>query len=573
MGYTRLENHHTRNNRQWLSLLMLILLTSINTISCSTQPSARVSPDAVWYINSSKYNTARDQLRRYSIDRQSPEIILDNLRLAVAAIHDGAFFEAEQALLRAYPYMVTGTVNSKNRQDAATFSYEGLKVWKGEPFEQAMAWYYQTILQMISGDWENARAMSRNLLFTLVDFAKADTVDQAMQKAESPEWFDENAQQVESDLVMGYLLSGIAEYWQDQPVDADANFDYALTLAPHLKTLIEQLRIGNYNTLILIEAEPGPRKIPQGNYNEYFTYLPKPSKIPEALLVTDKNGNSIIPDNSTKNRLDIVDTWTLAQHPRWWSLRSLRETKRVLGDVLTMAGTGAVVYGTNSNDDNSKDKALIGGILAILAGQALATSSQADLRYFDALPRTVYMVPLNLNPERHALRFSLPDLELDVVRHDIMPGQNTPAVYVVRLEPNPNIDKSQNDIYAKLNQPVIHPNDHTGPIPGTYPYILGGTCVCTPSYEVLENYQASGYLRNYTLENLLDLYRYEGIIFEPRPLASDTVDTYRHILDGGKLLYTPIPGSAGYERLTYQPAKPYEPKSDQLKQLIVQSDY
>jgi hypothetical protein len=40
-------------------------------------------------------------------------------------------------------------------------------------------------------------------------------------------------------------------------------------------------------------------------------------------------------------------------------------------------------------------------------GAALAASSQADLRYWEMLPRTVVVVPVALNPGAHALQVAV----------------------------------------------------------------------------------------------------------------------------------------------------------------------
>ncbi|MBL1215914.1 MAG: hypothetical protein D8M59_00280 [Planctomycetes bacterium] len=560
---------------------MLIILSVAAGFGCATQ-SPRLAPTAVNDVQQGRYLAGRDGLRRHTVDRTSPDVILDNLRMAVAALHDGAYFEAQQALQRAYPFMVSGSVNAVGSESAVMFQHEGTLVWKGEPFEQAMAWYYQTVAQMVAGDWENARAASRNMLFTLVDFAGGDnsTIDGAMEQAESPEWFDEHASEVESDLVIGYLLAGISERWQDRPTDAAEYFNRARTLAPELDALTTLLETGSYNTLLVVEAMPGPRKEPVGEYGETFVYRPKPGSMKShgpPLVVTDETGRLAHSDQtSLPETLDVVDTWSLAQHPRWWSLKSLRESKKVLGDVLTLAGTGAVIYGSTSNDANSSDKALIAGAAAMLLGQALSHGSAADLRHFDVLPRYVYLVPLALEPGFHTLRFTLPQQNLDVVRHDLMPGYDSPAVYVIRLSSqsrfasllsdlDPGVE-SEHDATARIARSIAHPNDHTGPIVGTFPYILGGTCVCIPSADVLAAYHAGGYLLDLNLEQLRSLYRAEGIVFDPLPLSSETQQTWRHVLDGGRLLYTPLPGSAGYERLTYSTHRPYEPGSEVVRE-------
>jgi len=546
-------------------LVIAVLPTFLGCASSSAHQSTRIRPEAVYDIHAGRYDAARRKLRRHSLDRNTPDVILDNLRLAVASIHDGAFYEAKLALMRAYPYLVTGTVNKRNAENAAFFSDEGHLVWKGEPFEQAAAWYFEALVPMIEGDWENTRAAAKNMLFTLVDFAGSPTIGDAMKKAESPEWFDKHKERIESDLVLGYLLLGISEYWQARDSNAVDAFNHARKLRPDLKPLINTLQNGNYNTLLVVEAEPGPRKQPHGRYGEYFTFQPVPKSMPAPLLITDEDGNPVSTD--LPDRLDAVDFDALAQHPRWWSMKSLRETKRAVGDILTAAGTGAVIYGSVSKDDNAKDKALLAGIAAIAVGQAIASWSAADLRYFDVLPRTVYLVPLQLEPGPHTIRLSLPNQNLDSVRHFIMPGYDTLAVYAIRLEKTDALNQEDENKIAlkKINHPIQHPNDVTGPIPGSYPYILGGTDVSTPTEEVLQSYQQSGYLLDYSIADLLDLYREEGIVLTPLPANRETTTTYHHILrPGGRWLYTPVPGSKGFEDLTYKKAPPYQPKSQAL---------
>ncbi len=538
-----------------------IFITCVFT-GCSAGGASRVHVQAVDDIRTGNYADARRSLRRHSLDETSNDIILDNLRLAVASLHDGAFFEATQSLNRVYPYMVAGTGDGETTDGGAFFEIEGDRVWRGEPFEQAGAWYYQTVMHMIASDWENARAATKNMLFTLVDFAGSPTVSEAMEQSESPEWFDENAERIENDLVLGYLLAAIAEQGQGRDTDAMELLDHAVELQPDLEDLVSILRDERYNTLLVVETGRGPVKTPHGDYGEYFTYEPKPTGLPKQLFVSDltKQAEIRVPD-----RMDVADFHLLSQHTRWWSLRSLRESKKAIGDILTIAGTGAVIISQGDHDDNRRDKVLIAGLAAILAGQMIASSSSADLRYFDVLPRTVYLVPLNLSRGSHTISLSFGANHAsgidNTVRHNITPGDTMPAVYMIRLDGGTTND----------NNNVVHPNDVTGPIVGTYPYILGGTCVCTPGKDVLETYQADGYLLDYTVEGLRDLYRMEGIVAQPLPAKKETVPTYHHILEGGKLLYTPMPGSAGFERLTYgDDAWRYEPVSDAVREVMLE---
>lgn len=536
------------------------MLTAV--VGCAAQ-SKRASPDAVYALRAGRYDVARAELRDNAANMKSPEVILDNVRLAVAALNSGAFHEAEWALRQARPFMVSGTVNAADRNAATTFKNERALVWRGEPFEQAMAWYYQAVVQFLSGDFENARAAARNMQFTLVDFAGVNTVDEAVEQAESPEWFNENADEIENDLVLGYLLAGVAEVGQNREADASEFFDRAAALRPDLADLIAQLRNpATYNTLLIVESGQGPVKTLQGKYDETFTYEPRTFAPAAGLKVYDA---TLAPFNIPA-RVDAADTYRLAQHPRWWSLRSLRERKKAVGELLTFAGAGAAIYGSVSSDANSADKALLAGIGAIIAGQALAKSSAADARYLDVLPRSVYLVPLMLPPQPNTL--VLESAGRQTVRHQIRPGLAAPAVYYTRIGTTAGpYDRAGMTPAAAVARPIAHPNDVTGPIAGTWPYILGGTCVCTPSPEVLATYHAGGYLLDYSLEDLRDLYRLEGIVFDPLPYAPGNDDTWTHVLRGGRLLQAPIPGSAGFEELTYFPARTYQPKSAAVKEL------
>jgi len=541
--------------------IVLMLLAGLS--GCATQ-SSRARPDAVYALQAGRFDVARAELRPHAADRASPDVILDNLRLAVASLNAGAFAEAEWALQQARPLMVSGTVNARDRNAATTFRNERALVWRGEPFEQAMSWYYQAVLQFLKGDFENARAAARNMQFTLVDFAGYDTVEAAVKAAESPEWFNENADEVENDLVLGYLLAGIAEIGQDRSADADEFLDRALELRPDLEGLIAQLRAPDtWNTLLIVESGEGPTKVLRGEYQETFTYEPTSIPTPPPpLAVYDA---SLTPFN-LPDRATVTDTWRLAQYPRWWSLRSLRERKKALGEFLSFAGTGAAIYGSVSNDANTSDKALLAGVAAILAGKALASSSAADARYLDVLPRAVYLVPLNLAAEANALVLRAGDRE--TVRHQIRPGRDEPAVYYIRInERGGPWEREGITTREAVARPVAHPNDVTGPVAGTFPYILGGTCVCTPSPEVLATYHAGGYLLDFNLEDLLDLYRAEGIVFDPLPYSLETAATWSHLLRGGRLLQAPIPGSAGFEELTYFSAPVYRPRSELVRQV------
>jgi len=62
-------------------------------------------------------------------------------------------------------------------------------------------------------------------------------------------------------------------------------------------------------------------------------------------------------------------------------------------------GAGAAEYGRRKRDRGME----WAGIGAMVAGAALAASSQADTRYWEMLPRTVYIIPAALPPGPHTI--------------------------------------------------------------------------------------------------------------------------------------------------------------------------
>jgi len=97
---------------------------------------------------------------------------------------------------------------------------------------------------------------------------------------------------------------------------------------------------------------------------------------------------------------------------------------------------------------------------------------------------------------------------------------------------------------------VAYCNDYTGHVPGTMPFVLGGTCCCTPTQELIDAYHRDGLLLDYDLGRLKELYRSLGI---------KTADDHRdcnnrckwgpHILEGGRCMVPPTPGTQHFEEI------------------------
>ena len=96
---------------------------------------------------------------------------------------------------------------------------------------------------------------------------------------------------------------------------------------------------------------------------------------------------------------------------------------------------------------------------------------------------------------------------------------------------------------------VVYCNDCTGHKPGTQPWIIGGTCCCTPSQELMQQYHADGFCQGMTAEDLRKMYEEAGIVLaSPECQFSNGLGPGgHHVVMGGKSLIPPTPGTEYYE--------------------------
>lgn len=540
-------------------------------VGCETDGLRRTSVDAYYDHD---YPRARDVVRKAATDRESPEIVLSNMRLGMAALADGDLDEAERSLLRAYEYLTSGGVNDEDRTVASELLFEGVRVWKGEPYEQAMSFYTIGVLYMLRGDWENARAASANALFALRDFGDSDDGDAKSMRELAEEaneadpkqnggYYEKAYKPVESDFALGYLMVATNAVLSGRPADGDPLFDRVVELRPELAPLVQTLRTGQYDTLLVVDGGKGPTKRAGGGDNAEIKFIPDGRKQAVSTLSLAVNGRRVPTDGSQP----VVDLWTLSQRPRWWSLESMRTNRRLLGNALLIAGLGAAAIGSNADSD----EAVIAGLGAMAAGLALKASSRADTRHLEYLPRTVNLVPLNLGAGRHDVNVALGGGAggSAATWHDLesgLPGK--PRVYYLRMHSagGQGMPKWSDEPLYTVRADSIRDGDR--------PWIFGGEDLTPPSREALARYQQSGFFQGMTFGQLTDLYRGEGFVFRrgPQGLGDTTAgvdrDNYRHITAAGIALYEPRPGTHEYERITRMWHGAYRPRSGEVRDIM-----
>lgn len=514
-------------------------------------------------VQTGQYAQARAKvLSRLADDPSDRAYILDRLRLTVLSLADGLPASAERPANQLFQLLRTQGLNADKTAASVVFN-EGVKIWKGEPFEQALGYYYIGVQKGLVGDWDNARAAAGNSLFLLKDFGENErtggrktTEDLAREAARrdkagggGDEYLDQGYTAVKTDFALGYLLNGVANWALYRDDEARDNFAEAGRLNPGLAGVVETLMAGRFNTVLLVEVGAGPGKVAYGPDQALTKFSPRWPGDARPLGVSVAGAGPVSAGVA-------CDVNAMAADHMWNNLEDVRQAKSFLGSALLVGGAAVAL----ASDDSSAQ--LIGAGVALLGALMKGTAS-ADLRYCEVFPQRMYVVPVMIDRPGSRAEVGIDGLPATQV---VLPGVDPPGPgQRVRLHYIRPGAWSVPPAYVLTGQIVYGNDGYDGPVNGDdLPYILGGRDCRTPSLEVLQHYQRSGYLTGLSLVDLENLYRAEGIQME---LEEKRGLTGRHILEGGPSMICPLPASVGYLRLFAQEHGPYEPKSREVKEL------
>jgi hypothetical protein len=518
-------------------------------------------------------------------DPRDRNFLLDRVKLAALTLADGATPAAGDQVEHVYDLLRQQGVNRDNTAATFFFGERGTRVWRGEPFEQALAYYYVGLYDGLTGDWGNVRAVCQNALFGLRDFgqmlrrggergsagarevnrasdtdlrAEAESLDAMLADrraliAESRGRAGDGELGVEyqvadSDFELAYVLKAIATRQLGEMQQSEEAIAALRRVAPRLEAYADGLTGVRYNSVLVVDYGVGPEKFGAGPSNAIAVFRPRTRSDDAELVVTI--------DSAPARRFPVVtDVNRMAQDLRWNNLEDLRLAKVAIGDAMIYGG----LIGASVSKD---DQAQLAGLGIAALGAIFRSTAQADTRHNDALPQRIYVATLWLDSARG-------ELELMV---DGQPASRLVVPYVRPEDPSEIVMW-----YARLSEApgrwssagrVLYSNDATGEVEGLQlPYILGGRCVRTPSPETLASYHASGFLHGLGVEDLRGLYREEGIAIAD----FDTPGAIgRHVLEGGDALYTPGVGSTAFARLIGVEHRPYVPRSKRCQELAAE---
>lgn len=531
-------------------------------------------------LRAGDYGTPRvDIHQNMQSKRTDRAYLLDRMRVGVLTLADGYPESAQTIFEEVYDVLRTQGIN-KDKTIASIAINEDIKVWKGEPFEQALALTYYAMTQAELDSWDNARAAANGSLFRLRDFGededgeridtyeiarRAVEYERAIDAGDSPEealrkanYLDHGYAVRDSDFTLGYLLAGIANQQLGRLEEANDHYLRVLELDEQQNRLIQALQDGRYNTLLVVSYGLGPRKEGYGPDNALARFTPRtPSDDGELRVrVGHVMGRTYLP---------VQDVNVMAGDHMWNNLADVRAAKSTLGTILLYGGAIATHYGSSrgGNDDT-----VYAGLAALAVGAIMKAGAHVDTRYCDVMPQRFYVVPLYLSDPNERIELEIQGrpsskMVLAGLGPPDSPNGSAQLRYIHLVsDPNPH---TQPPAWASSGK-VFYQNTYTDePSGNTFPYILGGNDVRPPTQRMLQSYHRAGQLKGTTLADLTELYRAEGLTFTPED-QHGYAD--RHVLEGGRSLVAPLPGTAGFARLFGQTHRAYQPRSAEVTRFI-----
>ena len=142
-------------------------------LACSLTGCVRtLDPNLIAATEAGRYGGARVAIQENLTNNPSDRAyILDRLRLSILTLADGQVEIAEIPANQLFSLLTTQGINADRTVSSAVIN-ERVKIWKGEPFEQALGYHYIAMQKAMRGEWDNARAAAGASLFLLKDFSE-----------------------------------------------------------------------------------------------------------------------------------------------------------------------------------------------------------------------------------------------------------------------------------------------------------------------------------------------------------------------------------------------------------------
>ncbi len=327
-------------------------------MACSTHlPAAGVKAyDACDYARATKVFEGK-------ANEGDKNFVLYNLAILSSAIHGGDEEKAEKASQAAQQTMWSDV--GKGRGEASLVSAEAIKIFKGEPFEKAMAAIYGGIIYYNKGDYDNARA----------SFTKATLAIKQKEKNRD-------------DFALAYLLLAKLAFKLGEDDNARIALENVKKVYPH-HPLLSPEKLKAANIIFLAELGKMPEKVRKGPGGSLIEWQRR--NYPE-------RGVEIEIDGAAKGEgAEIADLTNQARSKGWTGKDTVQITKGITHDAA--AATTVIAANEAAKGNETAGWVALGAGLFMLADQ-----SKADTREWELLPDRILTFGTHLAPGRHEVR-------------------------------------------------------------------------------------------------------------------------------------------------------------------------
>ncbi len=353
-------------------------------------------------------------------DRSERRYMLSRMRAGVLALDTDRPRMSEQFFAEVYDVLRTQGINADKTVSAVVLT-EGVKLWKGEPFEQAMALAYYGMVQARLGSWDSARAAAGNALFYLRNFEndqdraagrRIDTeaimlrsIEYENRQAGRPvgagdardtdAYLDHGYVTEESNFTFAYLLHAIASQQMGRDLEAADYFQRVVQIEPAMRPTVDRLKARGYNTVLVVAYGLGPRKGRYGMDGALSEFIPRTRSDGAALSVSTPLGAASYPR--------VTDVNAMARDHRWNNLEDVRRAKSILGSVLLVGGGITLGEGIQ----NHSEAAVWTGAALLASGIYMKATAAANTDYCDVFPQRLYVVPLMIDDPSQRVELSI----------------------------------------------------------------------------------------------------------------------------------------------------------------------
>lgn len=332
---------------------------------------AKVSPKVMYEYLADKPENLKPYYQRVLTEGNRNKV-LNNMRVGVCAMETGYYDCAEEALEKALLGIEAVYADNDTAAKARSLYYEeGMKDFKGEPYERCMAYYYRGLLYLQKGDYENARACFKTGV---------------LQDAFAEE------KQGRCDFALLIFLQGWASQQLGDEEMASTAYEEVKRYRPDFKKPSPE-----DNVLIIAETGTSPRKVADGAGHSELKF---------------RRGR-----NFRENRVEVIVNGSekIALYPiediAWQAMTrggraidkilqgqvEFRKSKEQMGTILTDISSNAMIsaplWGDNAEVVQGVSAAL--GLVGVMQmADAAKARPHADTRYWDNLPDGVHIATM-----------------------------------------------------------------------------------------------------------------------------------------------------------------------------------